>query len=90
MSLFYHSKFLDRVHFEFFKQYDQNPDASIKSTIKHCFKSVFDSNYLALFEFLFKGDRLKSLTDLKRTYEGSKCEEFGLKYSDELSYNPSP
>jgi hypothetical protein len=89
MSLYYHSKFLERVHFEFFKEYDLNPDASIKPAIKHCFKNVFNSNYLALFEFLFKGDKFYSLSELKRTYEGSKCQEFGLKYSNELSYSPS-
>lgn len=53
LSLIYHLKFLDRVHSEFFRIYNDDGIADIKPVIQKCIRTVFSERLKALFEFIF-------------------------------------
>lgn len=89
LSLVCHAKFLERVHNEFFRAYDETKLVDIKPVIRKCIKTVFNPAHLALFEFLFKKEKPPTEEELMMTYEGSKCIKYGLSYSHMMTYDPS-
>jgi hypothetical protein len=55
LSLVMHAKFLDRVHKEFYRIFEEKKDVDIKEVITRTFKTVLSKNKTALLEMLYLG-----------------------------------
>ena len=87
LSLLMHLKFLDRVHDAFYEEYDLKGTADIKPVILKCLKTVFIPTDTALLQILFMGKTFKDKRELSKTYEGSKCKNYGLNFSNDIQFS---
>ena len=89
LSLLLHLKFLDRVHTQFYKEYDsKGASADIKPVIRQCFDTIMPPTYLALLQVLYKGKAFSDNKEVRKTYEGAMCRQLGLRFEAYFDVEP--